>query len=109
MTMALVPRGSTEIVPYADGLSWPQRRRIEGKILEDDLNEARHARHYQKRQRNANQLIRDTFGMDETLDAELQEALDAKPGPRLEDMADERWEQWRRISGGIIKEAYGNG
>jgi hypothetical protein len=27
----------------------------------------------------------------------------------MEAIADERFEQWRRISGGIITEAYGNG
>ncbi len=108
--MGLVPKRPDEFVLNTDGLNWWEQRRTLATVREDDLREYRDARHYQNRQRNANQLMRETFRMDQALDADLQATPgDAKPSPRMRAMAEERFEQWRRISGLIIAEAYGNG
>ena len=105
--MALVPKGPTDIALYGQGRSWWERRQIEATIREVDLAEDLHGRYARRRMRNANRLMRETAEMDEGFDAEQQARLDRNRSPRLEDISEERFEQWRRISGRIIGQAYG--
>jgi hypothetical protein len=105
--VALVPKGPSDITPCSRGLSWWERRQIEATIREIDLHEDLRGRHARRCMRNANQLMRETAAMDEGFDEELQARLDRNRSPRLEDTTDERWEQWRKISGRIIDETYG--
>jgi hypothetical protein len=107
--VALAPKGPDDFVLNTDGLSWWEERRTVATVREDDVREYRHARQYQQRQRNANELMRETWRRDQALDADLQAVLHAKPSPRLEAMAHERFKQWATVSTSIIAEAYGNG
>ena len=103
--MALVPKGPTEIVPYG----WWERRQIEATIRQVEQIEDLEGRRVRLRMRNANRLMRETSELDEKYEAEMQSRLDRNASPRLEDVAEERFEHWRKISARIIDGAYGNG
>jgi len=109
--MALVPREprSSELVAYADDLTWSQKRRLKAEYKEGELDQDYRARWGQREVNNAYALKKTTIERHADVRDDMADALRGRNDDLMRDTLVDEFEDWVKTSRRIFHKAHGDG